>query len=476
VLVGITSAIALVAGVVPRFDDLAVPCTGSSCAPQQLTVEESGRFADAGIDLSTYAALVTGLELVAVLVWFVLAALIVRSSRSSVVTALAAVMMLTFGVTVSGFPDALDDRGPVWQMVAGGLNWMGLVSIVLFLFMFPDGRIVPGRARAMVPVVPVAFAVILAYPNGQLDPKTSLVGVTVMLLLLGAAFTAQVHRYRTVSGPVERQQTRWVVAGAAGFVLGFAAVIAFDAVNQQALGFNVGLYIAEISAFNLIKLLLPASIAVAILRYRLWDIDTLVNRALVYALLSASVVGVYIAVVGYLGALFQTDSNLPVSLVATGIVAVGFQPLRERLQRGVNRVMFGERDDPYTVISRLGERLEGALEPDLVPAMIVTTIRDALRLPFAAITTERDGLSVEAASAGERVENVLKLPLLHHGETVGHLVVGARAADTSWSTADVRLLSQLARHAGAAIRSLQLMEDLQRSRERLVLSREEERR
>ena len=98
----------------------------------------------------------------------------------------------------------------------------------------------------------------------------------------------------------------------------------------------------------------PVFTYIAILRYQLYDIDRLINRTLVYGALTACVVGIYVLAVVGLGALFQARGNLGVSLLATGLVAVLFQPLRSRLQRGVNRLMYGERDDPYAVTSRLG--------------------------------------------------------------------------------------------------------------------------
>ena len=102
-------------------------------------------------------------------------------------------------------------------------------------------------------------------------------------------------------------------------------------------------------------LLVPVFTYIAILRYNLYDIDVVINRTLVYGALTACVVAIYVLAVVALGALFQAQGNLAVSLSATGLVAVVFQPLRGRLQRGVNRLMYGERDDPYAVISRLGK-------------------------------------------------------------------------------------------------------------------------
>ena len=212
----------------------------------------------------------------------------------------------------------------------------------------------------------------------------------------------------------------------------------------------------------------PISIGIAILRYRLYDIDLIINRTLVYGALTASVVGIYVLVVGYLGTLFRTDDDLLISLLATGLVAVLFAPLRERLQRAVNRLMYGERDDPYAVVSRLGERLEAILAPEDVLPTIVETIREALKVPFAAIALPRDGNCFEVvATSGEKSPaDPLVLPLSYGGESVGELLLAPRAPGESFSAADRRLLDGLARHAGVAVHGVRVMADLQRSRER----------
>jgi hypothetical protein len=145
-------------------------------------------------------------------------------------------------------------------------------------------------------------------------------------------------------------------------------------------------------------LLLPVCTYIAILRYRLYEIDRLINRILVYGALTACIVGIYLLAVGGLGALFQARGNVAVSLLATGVVAVLFQPLRSRLQRGVNRLMYGERDDPYAVISRLGRRLEATIALESVLPTIAETIAQALKLPYAAILLkEGEGFRTAAA-------------------------------------------------------------------------------
>lgn len=179
----------------------------------------------------------------------------------------------------------------------------------------------------------------------------------------------------------------------------------------------------------------------AILRDRLYDIDVLLSRTLVYAVLTAAVVGLYVLVVGYFGAAFQLRGDA-ISLVAAAVVAVAFQPLRERVQRGVNRLVYGQRDEPYAALARLGHRLESTLAPDAVLPTIAATVRESLRLPYVTITMP-DAAPVESGTP-RPVE--LRIPLLAQRRQVGELALAARSPD------------------------------LQRARERLVATREEERR
>src|SRR5205807_4257763 len=132
----------------------------------------------------------------------------------------------------------------------------------------------------------------------------------------------------------------------------------------------------------------PISIAVALLRHGLFDVDVLLGRALVYGALTASTVAVFMLVVGYLGSLFRTQDNLLISLLGTGAVAVMFQPLRERLQRGVNRLLYGQRDEPYVVLSNLGRRLDASVDRATILPVMVETVATALKLPYAAIQLE----------------------------------------------------------------------------------------
>src|SRR5919107_2378530 len=311
-------------------------------------------------------------------------------------------------------------------------------------------------------------------------------------LLLGstlAALFSPLVRLRRARAD-ERQQLKWFIYAAVPaavvlcaflievmfsnytMTLMFKTMYAFD--TRWYDGGDIFYGTSYVPAFAL--LILAVFTCIAIMRYRLYDIDLLINRTLVYGALSVFVIGIYVFAVAGLGALFQAQGNVAVSLVATALVAVLFQPLRGRLQRSVNRLMYGERDDPYAVLSRLGRRLEATIAPEAVLTTIVQTIAQALKLPYVAILMkEGEGFRTAAASGSPTGEPEV-LPLMYQREEIGRLVIGTRAPGEGFSDADRSLLEDLARQAEVAVHAVRLTADLQRSRERLVTTREEERR
>ncbi len=201
------------------------------------------------------------------------------------------------------------------------------------------------------------------------------------------------------------------------------------------------------------------------------------RRLLVYGMLTTSIVMCYVLVVGSLGILVQqTRSTLIISLFLIGLIAILFQPLRDRLQRAVNRLVYGERDNPYAVLSQLGRHMEATLAPESVLPTIVETIARSLKLPYAAIALKQEDELTVAAAYGSQVETPLRFPLVYQGEQLGELVLSPRSPGEPLTPADQRLLHDLAPQIGVAVNAVRLTVDLQRSRERLVTTREEERR
>jgi signal transduction histidine kinase len=239
---------------------------------------------------------------------------------------------------------------------------------------------------------------------------------------------------------------------------------------------ETGSDLTSVTALTLAFLFVPVTLGLAILRYRLWDIDLVINRALVYGALTGSLTVLYIAIVGGMGSLIQARGSLLLSLLAAGLVAVLFAPLRGRLQASVNRLMYGERDDPYRVLTRVGERVGAALAPEAALQAIAETLAHAMKSPYVAITLRQADTITPGVSHGTPGGELLCLPLEYQGETVGELLVAPRGPREEFSPADRHLLGDLARQIGPAAHAVRLTAELQRSRERLVLAREEERR
>ncbi|HJT57140.1 MAG TPA: GAF domain-containing sensor histidine kinase [Ktedonobacteraceae bacterium] len=398
--------------------------------------------------------------------WLMAAFLFWRKSDDRVAL-LAAVSLGIFPLVFNlGFISTLPSP---WWFPASVVRVLGSLCFILFYYVFPDGRFVPPWAR-WVFVVFVLYEVLNTFfPAAAFNPfsRSPVLGDLIFFGQIGSFVVVQLYRYRHVSSPAQRQQTKWVVYGIS---MGWSAYL----VNLiLSLFFPVltltGPLVAVVASAVVygFLLLLPLSLGLAIVRTRLWDIDILINRTLVYGILSVCIVGVYVLVVGALGTLIGTSGDLLISLVATGLVAVLFQPVRAWVQRGVNRLLFGQRDEPYTVITHLSQRLEGTLAPDTVLPTIVETVAQTLKLPYVAILLKQEDTFRLAASAGELVGDPLILSLVYQKDAIGQMRLAPRTPGEPFTPADRRLLDELARQAGLAAHTVQLTADLQRSYEHL---------
>jgi len=374
--------------------------------------------------------------------------------------------------------------------VIAEFQWMPAIclGITLPFLLVPDGRLrsprwrVPAAASVVAAIIgPLAGSLVpgqLAETNipnpfglrglaGTFATVISSICIALYWGSLLAALACVVLRFRSSAG-VERQQLRWVAAGATGAIGGLlvaAAAAQFSGIASVA---GVLVYPA--------LLCVPVSIAVAVLRYRLYDLDYLVSRAVVYGLLTAGGIAVYVAVVKGAEWLLREGIGLGGSLLATAVIAVGFAPARDRLQRWVDRRLYGDRHDPVRAVARLGQRLRdapgGAPSGDVL-AGVLQVVCETLRLPWASLHTDN---GAEVASFGRRSAASESISLEHEGRRVGVLVVGLRTGDPALGVADRKVLEILAAPVAVAVHAVLLSQELQRSRERLVAAREEERR
>jgi signal transduction histidine kinase len=395
----------------------------------------------------------------------------------------------------------------------GGWIWAPgfgvLVTVVLLIF--PDGRPLSPRWRyavwasvAAVATVSLALAAgfwgrpgrVILQGNltntgpGSLYSLAFELGILACGACMLAGITAIVLRYRR-GGVDERHQLKWVIAGTV--LLALTSVLSFDFVPLPLI---VKQPLEALGAAGF-----PATIAIAILRYRLYDIDLVISRTLVYGSLAVFITAVYVGIVVGIGTLVGSGGrpNIALSIVATAIVAVAFQPVRERLQKVANRLVYGKRATPYEVLSQFSERVaESYAADDVLPRMARVLaegtgaeraevwLRASDRLQAAATwpvdANGRATLPVTGQLLPAIPETDRAVPVRHQGQLLGALTVSKRRGETL-TPVEEKLLEDLASQAGLVLKNvgltaelLQRLEELRASRQRLVAAQDEERR
>jgi signal transduction histidine kinase len=473
-LIALTMALCI--GSLPVYEtQLHTRCEGTTCIYQQLTAEQVQTLQGLDWSLDEYAALQVVLLLLSVGVSVGVSTLIVWRRSNDRMALLVALALVTSGPMIE--TTSVSSSVSLWLAPATGLVFLGLSLFLLVFFLFPSGQFAPRFMRWPCVAFLGGSALLLFLPDAALISNTSVShpGWLVAVVELVVVALVQLYRYRWVSTRLERQQTKWVVFGYAVPVTVNVLGTLLALVPALAARGSLSLFAINEMGF-LLTLFPPLAFGVAILRYRLWDIDLVINRTLVYGALTLSVLGLYVLFVVGLGTLIQAQGNVLLSLLATGLIAVLFQPLRTRLQLGVNRLLYGERDDPYAVLARLGNRLKATLAPEAILPTMVETIAQALKLPHAAITVKYGEEVRLAASYGVPRGEPFSVPIVYQSELVGQLHLTPRHPQEPFTPADRRLLEDIASQAGIAVHAVRLTADLQRSREHLVTTREEERR
>lgn len=481
-------------------------------------------------------------------------ALILWHRPANRIGALMAVTGVLFGVTVlaggvlgyasarSGVPGALRQVALAWAWLTTLLS----TAWVLFLLWFPDGRFLSGRWKRFTVVAAVAglavatLGYLVSSPGGRLPglfpvarapastggplaASTSLVYLSDVLLLVLplVALAGLAQRFRR-SGAIVRQQIKWVVAAAAAAVIGsvISASTQDSAGAAGAVGATLGILVSPLP---------EVAAAVAILRYRLWEIDLVISRALVYAVLWA-MLSVVLLVPALAAGLLVGGSSALAAVGLALLVTVAFQPARARLERVVERVVYRNRPRGYAPLTRFGETLRGAIGVEELAPQLAEVVRSGLGASWAGVwvhvAAEGGGALRSVAAAGiERGPSVLlspavfsrlrsspsgaltgdapselaplwpgntvaaMVPLVVGNELVGVLACGQRPGDPLGER-DLELLGLIARESALALRNLRLeaqlrerlaqieeqAEELRRSRQRLVGVQDEQRR
>jgi two-component system NarL family sensor kinase len=358
-----------------------------------------------------------------------------------------------------------------WRWYAGELAFALLWGAVLhFALAFPavtrprSHRVrVAGAYLGTLALYGVVWAVAFTAFDEPIERLYAVAAPVLPTLLVYPALIVAilVHKYT-----VERTRTlRWLIGSlvASTAAYGVACVVPVIVTGRP-------LVPHEYQALPFV--LVPVAMAAAVLRFRALNIEVAVSRSLVYGTLSVGAIGLYVALVSGLSLVFPPIDEIWQQAAVAATIAVLLQPLRTKLQTLINKRLYGERDDPYRVVSALASRLENTPTASTMLPEIVEIVSAALRLPYLAIEIQARGRSELAASVGTPAGERHRMPLTFHGERVGALVMGHREL----SRPDRIALAEVARHAGAAVYTARLTRDLRRSRDRLVSARELERR
>jgi signal transduction histidine kinase len=379
-----------------------------------------------------------------------------------------------------------------WIPLFGALGFVGAI--------FPDGRLLSHRWRNAVAIAVVGattatvanaliprFTVYEGIENpfgvggeGMVGFARAAIGLMFPLVVLGAF--AAVVRFRRSRGD-ERQQLKWLALAVSAVALSLTVyggiVLATGADTPEGADWAENLIILSFLA-------VPVSIGFGVLKYRLYEIDVVINRALVYGALAVFVTLVYVGIVVGVGAAVGSRGNSVLSALAAAVVAVAFQPARRRAQRLTNRLVYGKRATPYEVLSRFTERVaESYSVDDILPRMVrivaegtgAVRVRIWLNIAGELVPEAAWPSDAEAAAPVSRVEDLPDhaVEVRHQGEPLGAITV-AMPQNEPMNAVQETLLRDVAAQAGLVLRNVALVEDLRASRQRLVTAQDQERR
>jgi hypothetical protein len=317
-------------------------CEGVQCDYFQLSPVDVKVLKDWGLSIDFYAAYNVAFDIAYALGFWVLGVTLFWRRSAARIVWFASVAFVTFGARNP--LDALADAYPGWALPVAFVYFVGSASFFVLFCVFPNGRFVPGWTRWAAAAWIASELLYYFFPDASFSPRNwpLLIYAPVFLGLIGSLVMAQIYRYVRVSGPVERQQTKWVIFGLAAAIIALVGVSLIGRIYAppKVLYELVGLTIISLSF-----LLIPLSIGVAILHHRLWDIDLVIRRSLVIApLLTILTVVFELANLLLLPFIFQfipalEDSSSINTVLSVVIVVALFKPLHARLDAVVNRVV-----------------------------------------------------------------------------------------------------------------------------------------
>jgi hypothetical protein len=350
------------------------------CATGQLTSEQVFALQEYGLSQDVYVAVVITTTATLTLIWFAVAALIVWRRPDDWMALLVALMLMGFGVFITFSP--VNPVAPPWDRVVGIMTIAISILALLVFTLFPDGRFVPRWTRwlSLAYISLFALSVIGDSLVGDIDLSWRL-AMLLVALLFGSVTAAQIYRYQWISSPAQRTQTKWVVVAVSVAILVFAGQFILLGVLTASPGDPLVRLLISL-ALAIIALLIPLSFASAVLRHHLFDIDKLMNRTLVYGALTALLAMVYVGGVLTLQSLLHAVTNQTSSIaivIATLATAALAQPLRQRVQRGIDHRFYRRKYDAEHTLRTFSAVLRSKVDLEDVGAELISVVRQTMQ-------------------------------------------------------------------------------------------------
>ena len=341
-----------------------------------------------------------------ILLAFMLASALIAWRKSDTRIGLfVSLTLLTLGATLTNTFYLLLEAPEPLASIGGALLAFSLACGFVLLFVFPDGRFVPGWTRPLAALHLLWALGQSVFPAIHANRWPVAIYVPIYLGLLGLGVATQVYRYRSVSGPIAREQTRWVVFGmllmGIGTMIAMGSTLLFPTLSQPTVEAEIYWLLIYVPAFNFTRMALAASVTISILRYRLWDIDVILRRTLLYSLLTVSLALVYAASVLLLQRL--ADGILPLgglpvprtshlaTVVSTLLIAGLFRPLRGRLQTGIDRRFYRQKYDAAQELARFGASMRHEVNLDELAVDLVRVVEHTMQPAHVSLSLKEPG-------------------------------------------------------------------------------------
>lgn len=368
----------LVASLPSYFAYLHITNTTSIYGPQ-LAPGDVRELQRLGLSLDFYAWLNIGVFLIVLLVWVSIGIVLFWRKSDDRMALLASLSLVLFPIVIN--TQIVGTLPPVWMLPSEAVEFFGNVCFGLFIYLFPSGRFVPGWMRWLMLAFVAYWANSIFFPNTPFN--NSWLSFVLFFVLIASLIILQIYRYRRVSTPTQRQQTKWVVFGFALAIGSFLikTLLLLVLLPRFFLMSPLAYTIGQIP-FTLLLLVFPLSIGFAILRNRLWDIDALINRTLVYGTLTVSLALVYTGLVIGSQALLSgliSQTNDVVIVGSTLVIVALFQPLRSRIQRVIDRRFYRRKYDAAKTLAAFSATLRHEVDLAALSEHLVTVVQETMQ-------------------------------------------------------------------------------------------------